>query len=448
MTALSPDWFVTEQAPQNRWEHAPERRWDPRIVYPHLYNENLREPPWFTETISNGPRAAWQTPGAGDSFHRSESIGVSGDDRWRYVAPDWAPDYRVTELVNEARRSAKHQASWFSPRVDEYDIYGRRLPPEVGSAQRMMAEVGGDAWFERTVNTSVVCSRANCTGSSTLYAFDPATEEANHCYLQIHVHPTDFDADWSEERVRFRVNGYTVKAQCDPMARGCNATAWRPLISCLRDMSVDHIINNTNGAMVVEGKISPMVDECPYEGNLLSSVAAVTCMVRPRRAPPEVQNLAGSQVTLMPEWTTSAPVRCREPGCNASTDLWVDPNYATQGGACLLTWTLNQTDFDDASSEFLEYVNLGTLSGSINMRNNIPEMPSLNPCNAEYAHPDPDPARTPLTLIKGLNISGAILRHGNAGIITFRAKISNMVDECDSEGYLFDSRVTVTCRPP
>jgi len=42
---------------------------------------------------------------------------------------------------------------------------------------------------------------------------------------------------------------------------------------------VDSIIH-ANGTLIVEGRISNLVDECPYNGNLLSGLVAVTCLIR------------------------------------------------------------------------------------------------------------------------------------------------------------------------
>jgi len=134
------------------------------------------------------------------------------------------------------------------------------------------------------VNTTLSCAASGCTATTTLIAYDPKAEYAQACHLSVHVHPTDYDDDWSEETIEtVSVNGYTVKVACDPMARGCNHSAWRPLYACVRDLDVTRLMDDTEGKLQIKAKLGRMVDECPYNGDLLNGVASVSCMVQPRK---------------------------------------------------------------------------------------------------------------------------------------------------------------------
>jgi hypothetical protein len=228
------------------------------------------------------------------------------------------------------------------------------------------------------------------------------------------------------------------------MARGCNATASRPLYSCLRELDVDHVVDPSKGSMVVEGRLNKMVDECPYNGNFLSAVAVVTCLVR---GIPEVYaashgvplttaggpyNSAGTEE--MKEFTVSAKLMCDAPGCQNETTFYVNPTVAYYGGKCSMDVVLDQTDFDDStySSEFLEYIELkgyGNLSsGSL--------FPGKNPCNEEFAGMKVPASHRNYTVATGIDVTQAVLK-GNVGLVgtlQIEGKISDMVDECAVDG--------------
>eukprot|EP00438_Fugacium_kawagutii_P010144 Skav224277 [mRNA] locus=scaffold217:115808:124284:+ [translate_table: standard] len=98
--------------------------------------------------------------------------------------------------------------------------------------------------------------------------------------------PVETSGNCSQEFVKlWKVNDHMAAAKCTPNAMGCNASAWRPLIPCLQDLSVDHVLAAAEtGTLSIQGSINKLVDECPYQGFLLNGVATVTCMVRPKMA--------------------------------------------------------------------------------------------------------------------------------------------------------------------
>merc|ERR1712008_208887 len=118
-----------------------------------------------------------------------------------------------------------------------------------------------------------------------------------------------------------------------------------------------------------------MVDECPYEGNLLSGVATVTCFVRNRTVETPVNKTVTPSGAVkksgdkpLPAINVSAPLQCSKPGCTATTFLRMDPGLALLGGKCKMNVTLVQTDFD--SDQGPEQVDFLLLEGSGNLSTN------------------------------------------------------------------------------
>lgn len=233
---------------------------------------------WYAETPSGGGNAAWQT------FYPPMTSSVSGNrdarvGHWRQTPEGMVQDYEPATKAN------MHQPQFFDASVLSYDGFGRRTLPDAGTARRNLATDAGGAFQERAVNTSIACAAKGCSASSTLTAFSGAGEEAHNCKLSIFVHPTDLDNSFGNEGIDYwKANGVQLRGACHPDAMGCNDSAWRPLYPCVRSMDVDHLLGKTGGSLSLEGKISSSVDECAYNGNLLSAVAMVTCQVRPKTA--------------------------------------------------------------------------------------------------------------------------------------------------------------------
>lgn len=421
--------------------------WDPGFVYPGFGNKPDALPkPWFHESASAGSLDAWQ------SHYPTVSGSIAGNrnvrnNAWRDTPEGWVQDYIPSRLTSHRSNGpGKKQAGWFDSSVNNVDGYGRRAVPFPDTPRSSLDWQGtGGPWIERAVNTSITCPGIGCVANASLQAFDANTEDAHNCRLNIGVHATDYDDDWSRENLAWTVNGYSVNALCDPMARGCNASAWRPLYSCLSEFEVDHLIDRT-GRMMVQGKLSRMVDECPYEGNLLSAVAQVTCLVRLKIKPTPHPNLAVKQKKLVPPTLdVSAPLQCGSPGCTASTLLNIDPTIAMLGGACKMNVTLVQTDFDDhlGVPEQLDFL---SLDGTGNLTQNV--KPGKNPCTAAMQGKPLTPAEKVYSLVLNRDVTGAILK-GSVGSLTVRGKISEMVDECASQDrFLLDGLVRVHCELP
>mmetsp|Transcript_65689 Transcript_65689/g.212710 ORF Transcript_65689/g.212710 Transcript_65689/m.212710 type:complete len:535 (+) Transcript_65689:171-1775(+) len=407
---------------------------------------SLKSSAWFHESPSAGQADAWQThfPAAGGSIAGNRG---ANNNAWRDTPEGWVQNYNPSTLVEDKSSGIGRQpAQWFDSSVLNFDGFGRRSLPYPGTPRRLLDSAGAE-WVEQAVNTTVACKEIGCTANASLQAYNPAEQEATLCRLSIHVHATDFDDEWSREHIDFwKVNGLLARAECDPMARGCNASASRPLYSCLQDMPVDHILD-PNGTLLIQGRINKMVDECPFEGNLLSGVAAVTCMVRNKTALAEeapFPQLSAPASKAVPSVSANATIRCSEPGCSAVALINLDPTVAMMGGTCLMNITVVQTDFDDdlGLPEDVEFIKMDG-AGSIvsNMQ------PGKNPCTARFQGNPLSEDELLFSLLTNYNVTEQMLAPP-AGSIRLMGKISEQVDECASEGFLLDARVVVRCDPP
>mmetsp|Transcript_130715 Transcript_130715/g.279535 ORF Transcript_130715/g.279535 Transcript_130715/m.279535 type:complete len:507 (-) Transcript_130715:162-1682(-) len=378
---------------------------------------------FFHETASGGDKQAWQThPGvpSGNDWR------LSGDGRW-------IQDYKSSPYQGRHEAGGK-AASWFDSSVRQYDAFGRIKAPYPGSPQRLVS------WEERSINTTLKCAAAGCSATSSLFAYDPNTEVASNCKLNLGVHPTDFDDHYSGERlIEIKINGNTVNTDCFPLVSGCNMTTQMTTFPCVKELPVDHLMDGA-GILDLSAQISDMVDECPYEGNLLSAVPVVTCMVTPK------EELIEEKIAVAPVEPTlphivppqfiyaKKELRCPERGCIALTDFTVNTTELPID-RCSINVRLYQTDFDgeQGTVEELEYVMVNGESVLSNAK------PGLNPCKKAWAG-------APLTL--GEKEYSALSNHelnATSGRITVTAKISPHVDECAHEGYLLNGFVEANC---
>jgi len=274
---------------------------------------------------------------------------------------------------------------------------------------------------------------------SLLAPFDFNTEMAKNCRLSVLFHPTDFDDWYNGEHVEWvQVNNRNISVKCHPHKDGCNQTAQRPLLPCVNDISLDMLMPES-GDLKIAAKIPQNVDECPYKGKMLSAVPVVTCLVGKKNA--ANNQLASKPVNLMASGSgsnktcvTKMPLQCAKKGCASEIAIPVSSTCAGLG-QCMLSIDVHPTDFDnkDGTSELIEYIKVdGTqVASAVN--------PGLNPCKSEWSG-------SPLQLSQ-MNFS-ALSNHAvnvTSGKVLVEAKISQFVDECASNGNLFDAVATVTC---
>jgi len=288
-------------------------------------------------------------------------------------------------------------------------------------------------WLERSVNTSLGCAEPGCTARALLQVFNPSVEEAQNCRLGLHVRPTDFDDVASGERVEWiAANDRTVASDCFPQQNSCNEADGIPLLQCLMDYPVDSLIDSA-GTLTVAAKIAHVVDECPYEGNLLSAIPAVTCMVQKKkeRIEPTVTVVpANVSACQRSEIRVHAFLRCLTRGCVAETVAKVNSTPVTQ---CLLSVYINQTDFD-GPSEVLESFNV---SSDVMLAD---VQPGQNPCGCQTTRPNVP--LEPYTLMEDEDITSYV---GSNGTVSLSAKIGDLVDECPSNGFLLDAMAEIVC---
>jgi len=392
-------------------------------------------PSFFHESESGGQDHAWQS-------HYPALRGSSRDPwLWKNDLPgEWMQDYSPPVLHPDQRNLVQSALprfgpEWFDAGVRHFDAFGRPRHPDVGATRSFFD------WTERAVNTTLACADPGCSARAALQLYDPTTEEASKCHLSLHVHPTDFDDTASGERIEWvAASDRPLATDCFPQQSACVGDHSLPTISCLANYPVDVLVSEA-GTLIVSAKISDVVDECAYDGNLLSAVAAATCLVRPRQDLNKgnlPDSPAEGALTTTPRCTqsqvTQIPLQCMTRGCTAEASAIVNASPASR---CLLSVVLNQTDFDGdhGSLEVVEALNVSsTVLASM-------VQPGSNPCSCEVG-PRPKPQSLPYIMLMNEDITSFV---GADGLVELSAKISDLVDECPSNGYLLDAMAEVTC---
>lgn len=401
--------------------------------------EVVREREFYHETPSGGPDRAFQTLPALQSERRAPRVG-----EWRPQASGELHQELLPAVWPERGGHGREPAAgWFDTSPHEHDTFGRpRAPHEQWDGGAVAGFSAYTQWEERTVNTTLQCAEIGCSASATLTAFDPSVEYARNCRLHFHVHPTDFDDEHSRETVdEIMANNVVLRSVCDPMASGCNGTQQAPLHACLANHALDGIMNDTVGSLSLSARISPMVDECAFEGNLLAAVAAVTCMVTPRLTPaprvvlPVVAEASQTSVTT----TWRLPLQCPDRGCGAQVVFnSINRTDLAEISNCLLNVRFNQTDFDSdhGVTEHIEYIRVDGANASTDLA------PGLNPCNARNRNGTVlTQTETEYVAISDRDVTADVAD----GALVVEAAISPNVDECASNGYLMDGWAELAC---
>lgn len=425
---------------EDAWNDGPEypeltadEGWDastPTGILPHG-GENSFPAEWFHESKSGGPKEAWQT------HYPNLEMGEGG----RYAPPwrrssngRWQQHYQPTGLGHDQTQTKP--AAWFDTIVRQYDSYGRKLEPHDKSGRQYVE------WTTVTKTANLTCAAPGCVANASLAVFDGATQRGKHCRLTVKIHPTDFDDDWSKENVAWvTANDEVVNTNCDPMAKGCNATTQAPLFPCITDYDLTRIIRQKNGTLDVAAKITEFVDECPMNGFLLNGVVSATCFVAPRTQPSTT-----TAPTLSPTLPTPALsaedtclLQCAAQNCTAQCTMKLDP-VMIKGKTCKLGVKLNQTDFDGdhGSNEIVEWIKVDGANVSTNIA------PGKNPCKAAATGTPLSPADMVFIAVTGQDVTS----HAADGTLVVSGKITPKVDECASNGFLLDAIASVNCTTP
>lgn len=399
---------------------------------------------WFHESPSAGARAAWQSHYP--SLKYTAGNREVSDNHWRDTPEGWYQDYSPSYWgINERSKGTK-AADWFDSSVNNIGAFGRQMVPDSDDPRILEADVV--PWVERSVNSTISCAAVGCTAYVTLVPYDAAVEEATNCRLSAKVHPTDFDNAYSDEFSNsWQVNGYLFRDRCDPMASGCTTETARPLYNCVEGLSVDHLIDPAVGQLNVQATLNEMVDECPYNGNLLDGVVYATCMVRTTTTTTTTTttSMSEEEEMLLYGYGASGHLRCKDPGCTATMEMYIDPTLVYFGGSCKMNVTVLQTDYD-GGQDVIEEVEYIWLNSAGNISEHV--SPGLNPCLAEQQGTPLTDEEMNFTLVDSLDVTDEVLFEP-IGKLEVAGKISLHVDECATKGgYLFDAWVSVFCDPP
>jgi hypothetical protein len=407
----------------------PTQSWNPDGAKA-VFRDKVESAEWFYDSESGGYKEAWQTS------YPAMPESVPGNrvptGRWfTGTGEDWQEDYRSPSKTssNNVVRGLQEPASWFDDSVNQIDGFGRLKFPGFGSNRRYLY------WEEKRVNASLTCKDPGCTAQVSLLApFDSSKEIYKNCKLSVKFHPTDFDDQYSGEQIEWvQVNERQLQSGCHPMSHGCNYTMWRPLLDCVNDAPVDLLIPE-DGELKISAKIPEVVDECPYNGNLLSGMAELVCLVSPKVPPPQPP---------LPVAATSEkcqhrmPLQCSTRGCAAQVAIPISCGNI-KANTCHLSLIVNQTDYDnlDGTPELIEYVKVDGKQVASNLK------PGLNPCDARWHGDRYNASDLRFTVLKDYDVSETVRQ---TGLVQIEGKISQYVDECASNGYLFDAMAEVTC---
>jgi len=422
--------------------------WSPDIRSP-AGQTNKVEAAFFHESRSGGPQAAWQTHSpavtGGIAGHSSDT-----GEWYQRRAGNWAQEYNPDSkkmqgyqgnVIDRLTKPQTVNPAWFDASVGQVDGFGRKKMPGQMSGRRLVG------WEERATNTTLTCSTPGCTANSTLYAFNWHEERAQRCKLSVFFHPTNFGhegkaVDW------ITVNDKRISSRCVPsLESGCNAAKSRMLYPCVAEVPLDTIITSTSmGELRISAKISEGVDECPYEGNLLSAVPIVSCMVAPHNPSPMLgkmptvpsQKELGSQLIASPTGQIAIyPLKCQTAGCVVVEPINVYRKKGVSFSSCTMKILINQTDFDSTfGNEVVEFLATDRQNITTNLK------PGLNPCeNAARGAPLPDDQWQNFVAAENVDVTDEV----NEDALVVYAKISPAVDDCASQGNLLDGQVEVQC---
>jgi len=264
--------------------------------------------------------------------------------------------------------------------------------------------------------------------------YDVTFEEAQLCSLSIHVYPTDYSVDDSREYIEyFKVNGYVATKVCSPQATGChNDTVEEDLHPCVESLLIDKLIDET-GNIEVQGRNSEYVDECPYNGNLLSGVATVTCMVR------NITETTRNADEVPAEFFVQDVLKCKDPGCTAATFLTIGSDFVKDGVSCHMNVTVQQTDFDGdlGSNEAIDFITVGNENISFALEG------GANPCDMVSLGENVSSANRLVSVVKDQDITTLVQSGG--GLLQVKGKITDMVDDCPYDNNQFYADVAVRC---
>eukprot|EP00442_Polarella_glacialis_P002367 CAMPEP_0115089130 /NCGR_PEP_ID=MMETSP0227-20121206/24464_1 /TAXON_ID=89957 /ORGANISM="Polarella glacialis, Strain CCMP 1383" /LENGTH=544 /DNA_ID=CAMNT_0002479653 /DNA_START=101 /DNA_END=1735 /DNA_ORIENTATION=- len=407
---------------------------------------------WFPETESAGAKQAWQTYSENPQEIHSWSSEWQTAQDGSLEQPSSQGGSDLSYLDDLAHMEPAKGADWFENEVIQYDEYGRPRAPTDRSDKYYVE------WNRTEKSVALKCAAPGCTANASLQVFgNTSANEYTMCRMSFMVYATDFDDQYSRERIEWLVvNGREVLRDFTPMAKGCghvvnrvsllsisngtgNASAsGPPLYPCFQDMAIEEVLIGTDGQLNISGKITDLVDECPLDGNHFSGIVNVSCFTRPRPQLPMNPEKTTTTTASVDDETidnATAHFRCEEPGCSARAVLIIDA-FANGSKTCKLTVRISQTDFD-GDTEQVEWVKVGantTLKSGLK--------PGKNPCTEAEAAGQTKANASNFTLVDAKDVT----EMASLGKVTVRVKISDAVDECGIQGrYLLDGVAELVC---
>lgn len=153
---------------------------------------------------------------------------------------------------------------------------------------------------------------------------------------------------------------------------------------------------------------------------------------------PGTRAAAGASVVA---GTGNVPIQCDVSGCTAQTIMNLDNNVtlvAQNGGKCTLSVAINQTDFDEdlGSVEMVSKIQVESYTLASEVK------PGKNPCTAKWSGSPLLQYETFVVILTDYDVTNLA-----ASLVTLnlQAVITQRVDECASQGFLFDGLARVDC---
>eukprot|EP00931_Biecheleriopsis_adriatica_P072470 TRINITY_DN4676_c0_g1_i1.p1 TRINITY_DN4676_c0_g1~~TRINITY_DN4676_c0_g1_i1.p1 ORF type:complete len:598 (+),score=114.37 TRINITY_DN4676_c0_g1_i1:122-1915(+) len=246
------------------------------------------------------------------------------DEGWKSVLKSEAPTAMVAKMP---KSSAFLDTSQSKEQKEVQGVTTGVKAESVKGSQWLQHEVTSSTDMSlRSISGNLTCSDPGCAANVTLKVYDPLVEYVQNCTLSFAVHATDFDDNFAGEKVaNLLVNGRALSSDCYPMVNGCVSNFARDqLFPCARDVPVDTIVSS-KGILNVKAEIPKVVDECPYKGNLLHGVSAVTC---------QVGKITTTTTTPVTTTTTPEPVY---PLQSKYVERWLEDNPVASGAITNIT---------------------------------------------------------------------------------------------------------------
>jgi hypothetical protein len=259
--------------------------WNPHQKDPMV--AQAARPHFFHESPSGGYLQAWQTnfPTLGASANNNplrnlfpnivstlHDNGMETGSWFLGTGGYWQQNYVNPSVIVPGT----NDPSWFDDNVRQIDGFGRQKFPGIGSPRNYVY------WEQRSVNTTLTCAETGCTANVSLTApFDWETEEAAECLMSVYFHPTALMTEPGDFVEWIQVNNEPAQGGCRLSAAGCNSSAQTPLEPCLYNLPLAKLMSaKGDGVLTIAAKIADnSTDQCPYNGNYLSAVPMVTCLV-------------------------------------------------------------------------------------------------------------------------------------------------------------------------